>query len=68
MKYTITIKWSDEDNCFVVYLPEFEHLVFQPVTHGDTYAEALLSAEELLEMLIEEYQEEGKLPQPALAF
>lgn len=62
MKYTITIKWSEEDNCFVVYLPEFECLVSQPVTHGNTYAEALKSAEELLEILIEKYQEEGNLP------
>lgn len=21
--YTILIQWSDEDNCFVVFLPEF---------------------------------------------
>lgn len=65
MKYTITIKWSDADNCFVVYLPEFEHLVRQPVTHGDTYTEALENAQEVLEMFVEIYQEEGKLPQLA---
>jgi hypothetical protein len=52
MKYTITIQWSDEDNCFVVFLPEFED-VMQPVTHGDTYEEALKNAQEVLELLIE---------------
>ena len=40
MKYTIVIQWSDEDQCFVVSLPEwgFCH------THGDTYEEALKNA------------------------
>jgi predicted RNase H-like HicB family nuclease len=59
MKYTILIQWSDEDNCFVVFLPEFED-VMQPVTHGDSYAEAIANAEEVLELLIESYREEGK--------
>jgi len=52
MKYSITIQWSEEDNCFVVFLPEFED-VMQPVTHGDTYEEALKNAQEVLELLIE---------------
>ena len=59
MKYTILIQWSDEDNCFVVFLPEFED-VMQPVTHGDSYGEAIANAEEVLELLIESYREEGK--------
>jgi predicted RNase H-like HicB family nuclease len=36
MKYTIVIQWSYEDQCYVVFLPEFEY-VMQPCTHGDTY-------------------------------
>jgi antitoxin HicB len=59
MNYTIIIQWSNEDNCFVVSLPEFKD-VMQPVTHGDTYQEALDNAQEVLELLIESYQEEGK--------
>jgi predicted RNase H-like HicB family nuclease len=59
MNYTIIIQWSNEDNCFVVSLPEFRD-VMQPVTHGDTYQEALDNAQEVLELLIESYQEEGK--------
>ncbi|MTF40744.1 type II toxin-antitoxin system HicB family antitoxin [Cyanobacterium aponinum] len=63
--YTITIQWSDEDNCFVVFLPEFSQNVMQPVTHGETYEEALKNGQEVLELIIEEYQEDGKtLPQP----
>ncbi|MGI0491334.1 type II toxin-antitoxin system HicB family antitoxin [Alkalinema pantanalense CENA528] len=66
MKYTIVIQWSEEDNCFVVFLPEFQD-VMQPVTHGDTYEEALQNAREVLELLTESTLEEGKpLPNPQL--
>lgn len=60
MKYTITIQWSDENNCYLVYLPEFKNSTYQPVTHGETYKKALSNALEVLEMLIEVYQEQGK--------
>lgn len=64
MKYTIIIQWSDEDQAFVVTLPEFTN-VMQPVTHGDTYEEALKNAQEVLELLIESSLEEGNpLPEP----
>lgn len=64
MKYTIVIQWSDEDDCFVVFLPEFED-VMQPVTHGETYEEAFQNAQEVLELLVESATEEGK-PLPVL--
>lgn len=64
MKYTIVIHWSDEDQCYVVFLPEFED-VMQPCTHGDTYEEALRNVQEVLDLLIETTLEEGKpLPMP----
>ena len=64
MKYTIVIQWSDEDQAFVVTLPEFTD-VMQPVTHGDTYEEALQNAKVVLELLIESSLEEGKpMPEP----
>ncbi len=50
--YTILIQWSDEDNCFVVFSPEFTNLM-QPCTHGDTYLEAVQNSQELLELLVE---------------
>lgn len=59
MKYTIIIQWSNEDECYVVFLPEFDD-VMQPCTHGDTYEEALKNAQEVLEMLIKTTLEEGK--------
>ena len=38
--YSILIQWSKEDQCYVVSIPEFTDY-YQPVTHGDTYEEAL---------------------------
>ncbi|MDB9315264.1 type II toxin-antitoxin system HicB family antitoxin [Spirulina sp. CS-785/01] len=37
---TIVIQWSDEDQCYLVHLPEFPSQKFH--THGDTYQEARL--------------------------
>ncbi|WP_292824900.1 type II toxin-antitoxin system HicB family antitoxin [Nostoc sp. JL33] len=39
-KYTIVIQWSQGDQCYVVLLPEFRHIM-QPCTHGETYEDAL---------------------------
>lgn len=58
LHYTITIYWSDEDQCYLVHLPEFPTQQFH--THGDSYEEALKNAQEVLEMLVFEYQEDGK--------
>ncbi len=60
MKYTITIQWSEEDNCYQVYLPEFKDITNQPPTYGKTYEEALANGKEVLEMLVEELTEQGK--------
>jgi predicted RNase H-like HicB family nuclease len=55
--YTISIQRSDDDNCFIASLPEwgdFCHI------HGNTYAEALKNAGEVLELLIKSALEEGE--------
>ena len=60
--YTIIIHWSDEDECFVVSLPEWGEFCH---THGNTYEEALQNAQEVLELLIETSPEDGELlPNP----
>lgn len=59
MRYTIFIQWSDEDNCFVVFLPEFTN-VMQPCTHGNTYLEAIQNAQEVIELLVESAIEKGE--------
>ncbi len=51
-----------KDEIYIISLPEFGNLAH---THGDTYAEAIQHGEEVLELLIEEYQSKGQtLPTP----
>jgi antitoxin HicB len=60
--YTIIIQWSNEDQCFVVSLPEWGEFCH---THGDTYEEAFKNAQEVLELLVETALENGEpLPEP----
>jgi predicted RNase H-like HicB family nuclease len=54
------IQWSEEDQAYIVTLPEFPHCR----THGETYEEAVQHGQEALESVIESYLEEG-LPLPA---
>jgi len=58
LHYTIIIQWSSEDKCYLVHLPEFPTQKYH--THGNTYEEAIKNAQEVIEMLIAEYQEDGK--------
>jgi len=61
--YSILIQWSDEDQKYIVSLPEFGPYAH---THGDTYEEATKNAQEVLKLLIETYKEQNRpLPQPA---
>ena len=63
-RYTIIIQWSDEDQCYVVSLPEWGDYCH---THGETYQEALRNALEVLELLTESTISEDKpLPKPQL--
>ena len=51
LKYQMIIQWSEENNAFLVSLPEFSDQ--QWYTHGDTYEEAAAKGREVLEFLIE---------------
>jgi antitoxin HicB len=63
--YSMMIQWSDEDQCYVVFLPDFADRVAQPCTHGDTYEEAARHGQEVIESYLEFWQEEGQpLPTP----
>jgi predicted RNase H-like HicB family nuclease len=56
------IQWSDEDQVYVVTLPEFGR---DGKTHADTYEKAAKKGREVLELLMETYQAEGwPLPEP----
>jgi predicted RNase H-like HicB family nuclease len=59
--YSMESHWSNEDQAFVVTLPEF------PIcqTHGSTYEEAVKAGQEVLDLLIETYRtEDRRLPEP----
>ena len=60
--YSMVIQWSDEDQAYVVTLPEFGGCR----THGETYEEAAKNGREVLELLTESAEEEDSpLPLPA---
>ena len=62
MRYSRVIEWAHEDQAFLVLLPEWNPL---PMTHGDTYQEAVQRGEELLGALIERRNAHGvPLPEP----
>jgi predicted RNase H-like HicB family nuclease len=60
-QYSMLIQWSDEDQAYIVTLPEFPTCH----THGETYEEAVKNGEEVLKLIAEAYQERGEpLPAP----
>ncbi len=64
-KYKMVIQWSEIDDCYLVGLPDFLGQEWR--THGDTYAEAVANGVEVLELLIEDYQQSGEpLPLPGV--
>lgn len=66
-KDRVTIVWNQEDNCYLVYLRDLSNEILQPVSHGDTYQEALKNGKDVMEELILHLQATGKpLPTPRL--
>ncbi len=60
-RYRMLIEWSEEDQVFVVTLPEFP----SNRTHGSSYEEAAKNGQEVLDLLIEMWEKEGRpLPPP----
>ena len=65
LHYSILIQWSDEDQRYVVVLPEWEDLCAMPVSDGATREEAARKGSEVLDTLIRITKEDGKpLPSP----
>ena len=65
MRYTIEVKWSDEDQTYVVILPEWEGRYLMPVASGKTYEEAMARGVNALENIIADAQAHGDpLPEP----
>lgn len=64
-RYSMVIQWSDDDRAYVVSLPEWSTRVLNPVTHGDTYDEAVKNGTEAIEALIASAGQRGEaLPEP----
>ena len=67
VRYSMLVQWSDEDGAYLVTLPEWKQRVFGPVTHGDTYEEAVRNGYDALAALIASAKGHGEpLPEPRL--
>ncbi|MDQ2829928.1 MAG: type II toxin-antitoxin system HicB family antitoxin [Chloroflexota bacterium] len=65
LHYSIVVQWSNDDQAYLVTLPEWADRVFNPVTHGDTYEEAMKNAHAALEALVASAHKHGEaLPEP----
>lgn len=59
------VQWSDEDQAYLVTLPEWADHVLRPVTHGETYEEAIRNGHEAHEALIASaHKHQEPLPEP----
>lgn len=64
LHYSMIIRWSEEDQLYVVRFPEWGPYMG---THGQTYEEAATKGREILESLVEMTLADGKpLPPPQL--
>jgi len=65
LKYQMIIQGRDEDDCFLIALPDFPGSYWR--SHGDAYDEAVANGKESLESLIVAYKSTGEiLPIPKL--
>jgi predicted RNase H-like HicB family nuclease len=65
-QYSMVIQWSEEDQLFLVTIPEFSDRVIMPCTHGKTRQEATRNGEEVIEMYLSAWKNEGEsLPEPS---
>ena len=55
-RYRMLIEWSEEDQVFIVTLPEFPF----NRTHGASYEESAKNGQEVLDLLIEMCESEGR--------
>jgi antitoxin HicB len=63
--YSIEIVWSEEDQAYVVVLPEWADQYVMPIADGETYEEALDPGKNALENYIQFAKDDNKpLPQP----
>ena len=61
-RYSLIIQWSEDDQLYLVTIPEFSEIVMQPCTYGRNYEEAITNAQEAISGYLEYCQEERILP------
>jgi predicted RNase H-like HicB family nuclease len=62
VRYSMLSEWSNEDQVYVVSLPEWGNVVH---TQGDTYEAAVQQGQELIQALIASREDSGEpLPAP----
>ena len=67
IQYSMLIEWSEQDQAYLVTLPEWAQQVYMPATHGDTSDEEVKNGKEVLEMLINDAKKHGEsLPPPRI--
>ncbi len=60
-KYELIIYWSQDDDCFLVEVPELAGCMAE----GKTYTEAVLNAEKIIAEWLETAQMQGRsIPEP----
>ena len=65
LHYSILVQWSQEDQAYLVTLPEWEGRVFNPVTHGQTYEDAIKQGHDALAALVASARQRNEsLPEP----
>ncbi len=65
LHYSMVVQWSDDDQAYLVILPEWEGRVFNPVTHGQSYEEAIKQGHEALSALVASPRQRNEpLPEP----
>jgi len=66
-RYTLVIQWSDEDQEYVVTLPEWEAAGWHGHTGGSSYEEAAKRGRAMIESYIWLCEQDGKpLPAPQM--
>jgi antitoxin HicB len=67
LHYSMLIEWSEDDQAYLVTLPEWADRVMMPVTHGNTYNEAVQRGQEVLALLVRSARESGEpFPPPRI--
>ena len=65
LHYSMVVQWSEDDQAYLVTLPEWEDRIFNPVTHGETYVDAIKQGQEALAALVASARQHNEpLPEP----